>query len=401
MTHNHIMIGDSEFVQGLKKKALIIGAVGLVGSLAVGVISGHMLLPSYLLAFTYFMGISVTAVFFSALQFLVRAGWSASIRRIAEFMGGFVPYIFIGFIPFLLDVWGVFGGHSVLYHWAGHHAAEADKILQAKSPYLNQIFFSIRLALYCLVWIWMRKFIVGNSYKQDELAEDYTPTKKNMKRAAPFILLYALTITFAGFDLLMSVEPHWFSTMFGVYFFAGNFVSTIAMLTIFTVFLHRGGYLKGYVTNEHFHDLGKLLFAFTVFWTYINFSQYFLIWYSNMPEETDFFIRRTQYGWEIFGWALLFVHFILPFCILLQQKAKRNQTVLLVVSFILLFMHLIDLSWIVLPVFGHNIFFAWQVIPLFMLILGIFLFVTAQQFGKKSVVAVNDPLIEESIELVS
>lgn len=399
MTSNY-MIGNSEFVQGLKKKAIIIGAIGLLGSLAVAFLSPKMLMPSYLLAFAYFFGISVTAVFFSALQFLVRAGWSASVRRIAEFMGGFVPYIAIGFIPIILDVLGVFGhGHSVLYHWVGHH--EGDKVLQAKSAYLNQTFFFIRLALYYGVWMWMRKFIVGNSYKQDEMPQDFTPTKKNMKRSAPFVLLYALTITFAGFDLLMSVEPHWFSTMFGVYFFAGNFVSTISMLTLFTVFLYRGGYLKGYVTKEHFHDLGKLMFAFTVFWTYISFSQYFLIWYGNVPEETDFFIRRTTNGWEIVAWALLIVHFIVPFAILLQQKAKRNLTVLVVTAFILLFMHLIDLSWVVLPVFGHEAFFAWQVIPLFMLILGVFLFATAQQFGKKAVVAVNDPFIEESMELVS
>lgn len=400
MTSNY-MIGDSEFVQGLKKKAIIIGAIGLLGTLAVALLSYEMLMPSYLLAFTYFFGISVTAVFFSALQFLVRAGWSASVRRIAEFMGGFVPYIILGFIPILLEVWGVFGDHSTLYHWAGHHALEGDKVLQAKSAYLNQAFFTARLVLYYLAWMGMRRFIIGNSYKQDGLPHDVTPTKKNMKYSAPLIVMYALTFTFAGFDLVMSVEPHWFSTMFGIYFFAGNFVSTIAMLTIFTIFLYRGGYLKGYVTEEHFHDLGKLLFAFTVFWMYINFSQYFLIWYGNMPEETEFFILRTRNGWEIVAWALLFVHFILPFLILLQQKSKRNLNVLLAVSFILLFMHLVDLSWIVLPVFGHHAFFAWQVIPLFMLILGAFLFATAKQFGKQSVVALNDPFIEESIELVS
>lgn len=393
------MIGSSDFVQGLKKKAMILLGVGAVGAAVVAATSWDAFMPSYLLAFTYFLGISVTAVFFSALQFLVRAGWSASIRRVAEFMGGFLPLIIVGFIPILIDLWA---GHSVLYHWA-HHTDDVlnDPVLQSKSPYLNQVFFTIRLCLYFGVWFWMKNYIVGNSYKQDDMQGDYTPTKRNMKRSAPFVLLYALTTTFCGLDLLMSVEPHWFSTMFGVYFFAGNFVSTIALLTIFVVFLHRGGYLKGYVTTEHFHDLGKLLFAFTVFWTYISFSQYFLIWYGNIPEETGFFIHRTQGAWEYVGWAVLAVHFILPFAILLQQKAKRNQSVLLVVSFIILGMHLVDLSWMVLPAFEKHVVVSWQVLPLFVFFLGLFLFMAAREFGKKSVVAVNDPFIEESVNLVS
>ncbi len=399
MTNNY-MIGDSDFVKGLKSKAIILAGIGAVGTALAYVASDiHHFMASYLLAFVYFLGISVTAIFFSALQFLVRAGWSASVRRIAEFFTGFVPYLAIGFIPIVIDI---LTGHSTLYHWA-HHTDDVinDPVLKAKSAYLNQTFFFIRLALYYLVWMWMRSFIVGNSYKQDEMGHDYTPTKKNMKRSAPFIIMYALTITFAGFDLMMSVEPHWFSTMFGVYFFAGNFVSTIAMLTIFTAILYRAGHLKGFVTPEHFHDLGKLLFAFTVFWMYISFSQYFLIWYANMPEETEYFIGRTHTSWQWIGWALLFIHFILPFAILLQQKVKRNLSVLIATSVIILVMHLIDLSWVVLPVFSEHIFFAWQVIPLFLLFLGAFLFATAQQFAKKSMIAYNDPYIEESVELVS
>lgn len=395
------MIGSSDFVKNLRKNALILLGLGALGSVLVAVTSWEAFLPSYLLAFAYFLGISVTAIFFSALQFLVRAGWSASVRRVAEFMGGFLPVILIGFIPILVDLWA---GHSVLYHWA-HHTEDVlnDPILQSKSAYLNQMFFTIRLVVYFGVWYGMKSYIIGNSYKQDDMQGDYTPTKKNMKRSAPFILLYALTTTFCGFDLLMSVEPHWFSTMFGVYFFAGNFVATIAMLTIFIVLLHRGGYLKGYVTDEHFHDLGKLLFAFTVFWAYISFSQYFLIWYGNIPEETGFFVHRTHGVWLYVGWAVLAVHFILPFAILLQQKAKRNQTVLLVASFILLGMHLVDLAWMVLPVFEKNFNYSipWQVLPLFVFFLGVFLFMVAREFTKKAVVAVNDPFIDESIELVS
>lgn len=399
MTNNY-MIGDSGFVKGLKSKSVILAGIGAVGTALAyfATADKHHFMASYLLAFVYFLGISVTSVFFSALQFLVRAGWSASIRRIVEMFTGLVPWLALGFIPIAIDI---LSGHSLLYHWA-HHTEEVlnDPVLQAKSLYLDQAFFLGRLALYCGVWWFIRRVIVGNSLKQDQ-ADDYTPTKKNMKRSAPLVILYALTFTFAGFDLLMSVEPHWFSTMFGVYFFAGNFVSTISMLTIFTIVLYRGGYLKGFVTEEHFHDLGKLLFAFTVFWMYISFSQYFLIWYANIPEETEFFIHRTHTSWQWIGWTLLLLHFILPFAILLQQKVKRNLNALLFVSVLTLLMHLVDMSWMVMPVFGESLFFAWQVIPLFLLFLGLFLFTTAQQFAKHPMIAYNDPYIQESKDLVS
>jgi hypothetical protein len=388
-----IQLQGTPFIAKLQKVALaaiIIGAVGFAVAFATG--ADHTrLLADYLIGFVYFAGIAVTAMFFSALQFLVKAGWSASIRRIAENFAGFVPFIIIGMIPIFLF-------RADLFHWV--HEVALDPILAKKAKFLNETFFGIRLVLYCALWFLMYRFIVGNSKKQDT-ATDYSPTYKNLKRAAPFVILYALTITFAGFDLLMSLEPHWYSTIFGVYFFAGNFVATLSLICIFTINLYKSGHLKGYVTLEHFHDIGKFMFAFTIFWTYIAFSQYFLIWYANMPEETIYYVTRLNGGWEYFGWGSIFLHFIIPFLTLLRQDVKRRLPIMMFAACLLLFAHFIDLSWIVLPAFSKTFRFDYPEISAWLLFFGLFMYVAAKQFATNNLIPVNDPYIKESIELVS
>lgn len=395
-------ISDSNFVKKLNLLAMvaIVAGIALVG---LGVAMDYdlqRLLASYLVGYTFVMGITITAIFFSALQYLTNAGWSAMVRRISEFMA--TPWLLLGLIPLLLDVhiW-----HQ-LYHWADPHVLvegdpHYDPILAGKSAFLNPEFFTARIIGYCLLWIWMYKYIVGNSYKQDEAGSDFTPTKKNFVRSAPFVLIYALTISFAGFDLVMSVDPHWFSTIFGVYFFAGNFVATIGLIAIFAILLNRAGLLK--VNQEHFHHLGKLLFAFNVFWTYIGFSQFFLYWYGNIPEETLFYIHRLHHGWEVFFYLLIVLHFIVPFVLLISQAAKRNTNILLAGSILLVVMHFVDLSWFILPQFSAEAFrFGPLEIGMWILCFGILLMFVGKRFaGKKPYVAANDPYMQESVELLS
>lgn len=398
--NSKLNIGDSSYVATLQKVGYALLGLGVLGAAATVAISGKdRFFQSYVLGFAYFGGIGITALFFSMLQFLVQAGYSVSYRRIAEIMAGFVPFVGLLLLPIIGDV---MSGHS-LYHWASPEALQ-DPVIKEKSGYLNAAFFTGRLVFYALTWFMSYKFIVGNSIKQDS-SDDVTLSKKNFKRSAPFILLFAMTSTFAGFDVLMSLDPHWFSTMFGVYFFAGNFVATLSVLTILVVTLSEAGFLKGYVTKEHYHDLGKLMFAFTVFWAYITFSQYFLIWYGNMPEETLWFKRRLENGWEVFGWALLFGHFMLPFGILLQQHVKKNPKVLLLAAGVILFMHFIDQSWVILPALEKNsslaAAFGWQEITVWMGFAGLFVISLVQQFKKVQIVATNDPFLEESIHVIS
>jgi hypothetical protein len=397
---NTVNISGSEFAQKLQRFAMIALGVGALGTIGAAVTDMSRFLSAYLLGFIYFAAISVVAMFFSTLQFLVQAGWSALVRRVPELFAGFVPFIIIGLLPILFDVWV---SHK-LYHWADPHIYQPgphfDHVLASKRWYLNTPFFTARIVIYCAIWFLMYRFIVGNSFKQDESNTDYSPTRKNMKRAAPFVLLFALSLSFAGFDLVMSLDPHWFSTMFGVYFFAGNFVSTLSLIAIFIVNLHKGGYIKG-ITTEHYHDIGKFMFAFTVFWTYITFSQYFLIWYGNMPEETLFFVHRFHGGWEYLGYGLVFGHFIIPFLTLLTQNNKRNPKVLVGIGCWILFMHFIDLSFIILPNFSETFRLGWQELSTWIFFGGLFFFLVARQLSSRSIVAVNDPYLHESYELIS
>jgi hypothetical protein len=404
-----VQLGSVPLFRTLQKVGIGLSVVGIIGLAAVYAVSGmERMMADYLLGFWFFTGISVTCVFFSALQFLVRAGWSASIRRIAENFTGLVPIAIIGLIPIVVNILS----HHSIYEWSHAGVLTTDPVLAKKAPWFDITFFLCRLAGYAALWFLMAKFVIGNSLKQDSSGADISPTRKNWKRAAPWVLNYAITITFASFDLLMSLEPHWFSTIWGVYTFAGHFVGALACITLLTVALYNAGHLRQYITAEHFHDLGKLMFAFSVFWTYIAFSQYFIIWYANLPEETIYFTYRLEAGWQYVGFALVIMHFIVPFMVLLRQDVKRKTTVLVAAAIIILVSHFIDLAWIILPAVqkvashgnhgaSHGIWFGWQEITGWLLFAGLFLVTTVRNFQKRNAVAINDPLLSESVEYVS
>jgi hypothetical protein len=389
---NPVNLSGSAFQGNVNRTGMICIGSGIVLAIAGIALNSAAMLPAYLVGAMYVIGISVTALFFSALQFLVRAGWSASLRRIPEMMGWFAQFALLILLPI------------IIFRNSFFHGIED---IPSKAPYTNTPFFIARIIGYCLFWFWMHRYIVGNSIKQDSLENDYTPTVKNYKRSAPFVLGYALTITFAAFDLMMALEPHWFSTIFGLYYFAGNFVSTLSVLALLVMSVMNTGELKGYISKEHMHDLGKLMFAFTIFWTYIHFSQYFLIWYSNLPEETFYYIDRTKDGWQILGWGSLVLHFIVPFALLLRQDVKRNQLVLKLAACILLFAHFIDLSWIIIPGFRHHGIHHFDVFALIaaagtvLFFMGLLLFFTARRMNSVSGLAHNDPYLSESMEYFS
>lgn len=403
---SNVQLGSTPFVGKMHQLGLALAGIGALGLAAVyATVGAERFFADYLLGFWYFGGISVTMVFFSALQYLGRAGWSASIRRIAENYSGLVPLLIVAMIPIIANV---FMGHHSIYEWA-HEGAFEDEILHKKMAYFEQgmfghDFFVIRLVMYCILWFVMHRFIVGNSLKQDATPGNIAPTRANWKRAAPFVLLYAVTITFAAFDLLMTLEPHWFSTIWGVYAFAGHFVASLAIIAITIVLLRNNGYLTKYIRDEHYHDIGKLMFAFSVFWTYIAFSQYFIIWYANLPEETIYFTHRTSHGWEFFGIALVLTHFIVPFMLLLRQDVKRKSKMLVTAAIVILVSHFIDLVWIIMPAVGHHILkaehvtFGWQEFTGWFFFAGLFLIMAARQFKANNAVAINDPLLSESIE---
>jgi hypothetical protein len=325
--------------------AVGVGVVGVAASLGLAAFSAdgwRRFFFSYLLSFSYLLTLALGALFFVILQHLTRAGWSVVVRRWAEGIAAVLPYLAVLAVPIVVL------GLPHLYHWAHPEAVAADALLRAKRPFLNVPFFIARLAVYFGVWSALSHFYFGRSLRQDATG-DAQLTVQMERRSAVAMLAYAVTVTFAAFDLLMSLDAHWFSTMFGVYVFAGSVVAFFALLIVVVYSGQRAGILRHAVTVEHYHDLGKLLFAFTVFWAYIAFSQYMLIWYASLPEETEWMLRRQTNGW---GWvALLLVlgHFLAPFIALLSRAPKRRPRLVALAAAWMLVMHWVDLYWIVIP----------------------------------------------------
>jgi hypothetical protein len=328
----------------LWRGAALAGAVALllaIGLAAVTPGGWRRFLFAYLVAFAYVLSLALGALYFVVLHHLTNSGWSVVIRRVAEAIVATLPFLALLSVPLLL-------GLAQIYPWASSGAAARRQGAGANGAYLNVPFFLVRWFFYFLVWGVLARFFVRRSLAQDE-SGDVALTLQMRSRSAPAMVIFGLTLTFAAIDMLMSLDPHWFSTIFGVYYFAGCVVSIYAFLPVAVFLLQRSGFLRRAVTVEHYHDLGKLLFGFIVFWAYIGFSQYMLQWYGNIPEETHWFAVRQQNGWGYVGLTLVFGHFLLPFLALLSRGPKRRPGVLVTVTAWVLIMHWVDLFWLVMP----------------------------------------------------
>ena len=251
---------------------------------------------AFLLNHFYFLSIAVIGLFWAAIQWATGAMWSAPVRRISEAFSSYLPVAVLTFAALY------FGMHHI-FVWTHADHVVGDPVLEGKASYLNIGFFLVRNLVALAIWIFFAKKMVGNSIAQDQ-SKDYGLTVKNRFLAPIFLILFALTFTMASFDQMMSLDPHWFSTMFGIYCFAGGFYSVLALQTLIVIYLYKQGALQGVINENHLHDLGKFMFAFTVFWAYIGFSQFMLIWYANMPEETLYFLHRWEGGWK---WVSIFL----------------------------------------------------------------------------------------------
>ena len=393
----------AEKARGAQNLMGLIGLVGLGLSAAAyfGVIGEGLqkqFFFSWLAAFAFFLTICLGGLFFTILHHLVRAGWSTGLRRIAENVAANIPLMAIFFLPLLV---GVFD----LYHWAhyehelhGEAAASVarDPFLDAKAGYLNLKAFLIRAGIFFLIWIATVTFFRKISVAQD--ADGDEAKSFSMRRAAPIsMLLFALSLTFASFDWLMSLDPHWFSTMFGVYIFAGSVIAIFATLILVTIWLTGRGVLNNTLTVGNFHDAGKLLFGFIIFWTYISFSQYYLIWYANIPEETAWYLHRMHGGWENIATLIIFGHFIVPFWLLISRFMKRNRRVLGTLATWMLFMHFVDLYYVISPTLHDHVSLHWLDLTTFLGIGGTFLWLFIGRCQKDAVVAHKDPMINISM----
>lgn len=345
---------------------------------------------SYLTAYLFFLSLALGGMFFVLAQHVARAGWSVVVRRFAENVMGTSPLFVLLFVPVAL------GAHD-LFHWTHADAVAEDPILQHKQPYLNESFFFIRAVVYLLVWSVLGWWFRRQSVLQD--SEGGTRLTRRLQRASgPAILLYAVTVSFAAFDWIMSLDPHWFSTIFGIYFFAGSVVGIFALLVLMSASLRRAGLTGRAITVEHFHDLGKLLFAFVAFWAYIAFSQYFLIWYANIPEETAWFLHRWNGAWQEVSVTLGVGHFVIPFFFLLPRTIKRSTGALMVAAVWMLGMHYMDLYWLVMPTLHHHgAHLTVMDVATFFGVGGLFLATLGWLLKRHALVPLRDPRLSESL----
>lgn len=345
---------------------------------------------SYLVSFFYVVSLALGGLFFTAIQHVTKAGWSVNVRRVAEALTSFLPYAVVGALV-------LFIGGPKLYEWFHPSEMAKDPLLLHKSGYLNPTFFAIRLLLFFGLWLWFSKVMVGRSLAQDKTGDE-SLTHKQVGTAIGFLFSFAFSYSFFSVDTLMSLEPHWFSTIFGVYCFAGLFQSTMAFMILTILYLKKKGKLVGYVNENHLHDLGKFMFAFTVFWAYIAFSQYMLIWYANMPEETFFYLPRLSPGWVCVSVALLLFKFIVPFLALLPRWAKRTPAHLAVISILILIMQYVDIYWLTYPKLNsEKAIFGLPEVGGILFFGGLFLYAVSRFFSVNSVVAERDPRIHESL----
>ncbi len=346
-------------------KARNIGYAGGLVLLIVATIYGFTIgdgmqrfLHSYLVAFTYFTSMAVGALFFVIIMHLMGAKWSVVMRRVAECITMAFPLLFVLSAVIWLPM--LFGNDN-LYIWSNSAFVASSHVVQGKSGWLAEPFFAARIILYFMVWIGVSQYFHRTSLLQDKTGDEDL-TRKMAKWSAPAMFAFAFSCAFFGFDLLMSIDPEWFSTMFGVVYFAGCCIAIFSLMVLIPHALQRSGRLTHSITTEHYHDIGKLLFAFVFFWGYVAFSQFMLIWGANIPEETGYFMKRwfTSFGseemgaWGIFTLVMIVMHFVIPFTLLLSRYGKRRIKILSGFAIYMLLFHYVDLYWQVMPALNNH-----------------------------------------------
>jgi hypothetical protein len=384
---------ESNRFAGLSIICGIIGIVGLALSLVGYFVSPVQFSFSWLFGFIFFFTLCIGCLFWTIVHHVVDAEWSVVVRRQLENIAYLLPFLGLAFLP----IWFL---REYLYRWM-NVAPGVDPLLDAKRGYLNWQFFLFRAVFFFVALTLVAWTLRRLSVRQDR---DGNPrfTLQMRKLAFVGLPLFALVLTFGAFDWLMSLNWHWFSTMWGPYIFAGTAGSSMALLVLVMAALQKAGYLKGVVTVEHFHIMGKWLLAFTVFWAYIGFSQYMLYWYANIPEETQYFILRNTASWNVLSWFLVLFRFFVPFALLLPRYTKTNLTWLCSISAWIICMQLLDMYVVVLPALhGTGVHLSvFDFVPL-LAIGGSLAFVYLRIIGKTSLFPVRDPRLIESLRLTN
>ena len=373
-----------------QRQLLMAGGVGLAVSLVGLFFNPAQFLQSYLMAYMFVLGIALGCLALGMVHQLSGGAWGVVIRRPIGAAARTLPLLTLLFLPIAL-------GMRHLYIWTDASLVAHDEVLQHKHVYLNVPFFLIRAAIYFAVWNALSYFLNAWSLEQDETG-DPRIARRMQRLSAGGLLAYGLTITFASFDWLMSLEPHWFSTIYGVLILGGQGLSALAFLIAVLVWLSRRPPLDDIIAPEHFHDLGNLMLAFVMLWAYFAFSQYLIIWSGNLPEEIAWYLHRLQTGWRFVGLSLVLFHFGAPFCLLLSRAVKREAQMIVKVALGVLIVRLVDLFWLIAPEFHTaGVWVSWLDVVLPLSLTAIWLGYFVWQLRGRAILPMHDPQFDEAL----
>jgi hypothetical protein len=376
----------------LSNRGVMFGAVGIV-AVAIGyfMVDLSQFLQSYLIAYLFWIGISLGSLSLLMVQYLSGGAWGLVARRVFEAATRTLPLMLLMFIPIAMNM-------PTLFKWARPEAID-DAIIQTKAAYLNPEFFFIRVGIYFAVWMGLSFTLSRWSKQQDEMApQPPGPLDRRFRvLSGPGMILHVLAITFMSVDWVMSLDPHFYSTIFGVLILGGQGLSTLAFTILVLQGLSNSRPISAVADAERFHDYGKLMLAFVMLWAYFNVSQLLIIWSANLPEEIPWYIERLQGHWAPWAVVVLVGHFVLPFMLLLSRDLKRHGRVLSRVAFLVLVMRVIDFVWTIGPVFRHDYTLHWMDFAMVVAFAAPWLFLFYRNLGSRSLVPANDPYFKDAV----
>ena len=348
---------------------------------------------------TFFLLVVNASMFFIGVTTLAMGGWQMAFRRVPEAISSVVPVFSV--LALLVFVGLIFGNRHDIYHWLDKEHVAHDPILKGKTAFLNPTFFMVWTIITLTLWSFVGAKMRKLSSQADESMDQETSKKfiwNNTVWAAVFIVFFALTVASTiPWLWLMSIDAHWYSTMYSWYTFASTFVAGMSLVALFVVYLKNQDYLE-YVTEEHLHDLGKFMFAFSVFWTYLWYSQFMLIWYANIPEETIYFKPRLQGAYRGIFFLNLIINFVLPFLLLMKRGSKRNYTSMTFVAVLIILGHWVDFYQMVMPGTMHEHYsLGWFEFGMLIFYAGLIMYFVGRGLSKKPLLAAHHPFVKESL----
>jgi hypothetical protein len=375
---------------GTHKILFGIAAVAAVFSIAGLFTDTQQFYFSYLTSFTFYVSLALGCLFFVMIHYVTRSEYGVTLRRIPETFASHLFIFALLFIPIIL-------GMKYLYLWTDPQVLATDKLIAYKQPYLNTPFFIARNIIYFAIWSFLGYKIYKNAIELDKTGNWAIDIRQRVV-SAPGLLIFGFTVAFASFDWMMTLDPGWFSTMFGVYYFSMMFQAFFAFVILLVLYLHSKGLLQNTIRNVHLTDMSRLFFGFTVFYAYIAFSQYFLIYYANFPKEVLWFYNRFEGNWATVAWILLFGRFVIPFILLLPAKAKANMKLVGFSAGLIIVLHFIELYWIIMPTLHKSsISVHWLDLSIAIGMGALFLGLFFNKFRKNNMVSNNDPKLEASL----